>query len=152
GLTVAYGVRSRGALGGRRGGGTSGDERGVEEYDSRMATGRYDVIVVGARCAGASVGMLLAGSGLRVLLLEKASFPSDTLSTHMIHESGIARLKRWGGDLVQSIEASSCPPLTVSSTDLGAFTYDAPHLPIEGNATAFCPRRTVLDHLMSEEA
>src|SRR6266496_2542495 len=42
----------------------------------------YDVIIVGARVAGSVLAALLGGQGHRVLLLEKAHFPSDTLSTH----------------------------------------------------------------------
>ena len=45
----------------------------------------YDAIVVGARCAGSPTAMLLARRGYRVLLLDRAGFPSDTLSTHYIH-------------------------------------------------------------------
>ena len=50
----------------------------------------YDAIVVGARCAGSPTAMLLARKGLRVLLVDKAHFPSDTLSTHYIHQPGVA--------------------------------------------------------------
>ena len=56
----------------------------------------YDVIVVGARVAGSATAMLLAGKGFRVLVVDRASFPSDTLSTHQVQPSGIARLHRWG--------------------------------------------------------
>ena len=56
----------------------------------------YDAIVVGARCAGSPTAMLLARKGYRVLLLDRASFPSDTLSTHYIHQPGVARLAALG--------------------------------------------------------
>ncbi len=56
----------------------------------------YDAIVVGARCAGSPTAMLLARKGYRVLLVDKTSFPSDTLSVHYIHQAGVARLARWG--------------------------------------------------------
>jgi flavin-dependent dehydrogenase len=114
--------------------------------------GMFDVIVVGARCAGAATGMLLAHAGLRVLLVDKATFPSDTLSTHMIHESGVARLLRWGGPVVGRIRASGCPPIESSTTDLGTFSYVAQHLPVDDNREALCPRRTVLDALLVEAA
>jgi flavin-dependent dehydrogenase len=55
----------------------------------------YDVIVVGARCGGSPTAMLLARSGYRVLLVDKATFPSDTMSTHFIHPPGVAALARW---------------------------------------------------------
>lgn len=54
------------------------------------------VIVVGARCAGSPTAMLLARRGYRVLLVDRADFPSDTLSTHYIHQPGVAYLQRWG--------------------------------------------------------
>jgi flavin-dependent dehydrogenase len=56
----------------------------------------FDVIVVGARVAGAATGMLLARAGLRVLVVDRAHFPSDTLSTHQIQVPGVARLARFG--------------------------------------------------------
>ena len=57
----------------------------------------YDVIIVGARCAGAATGMLLARAGHRVLLVDRAMFPSDMrLSNHLLWPPGVAALKRWG--------------------------------------------------------
>ena len=56
----------------------------------------YDAIVVGARCAGSPTAMLLARLGHRVLLVDRATFPSDTISTHLVHPPGVASLERWG--------------------------------------------------------
>src|SRR6185312_11696424 len=56
----------------------------------------YDVIIVGARVAGAPTAMLLARRGLKVLVVDRATFPSDTLSTHQVQLPGVARLARWG--------------------------------------------------------
>ena len=56
----------------------------------------YDVIVVGARCAGGPTAMLLARKGHQVLLLDRATFPSDTISTHLIHPPGVASLTQMG--------------------------------------------------------
>ena len=53
----------------------------------------YDAIVVGARCAGSPTAMLLARKGYRVLLLDRDAFPSDHMSTHWIHQPGVARLE-----------------------------------------------------------
>ena len=53
-----------------------------------MPTNDYDVIVVGARSAGAPTAMLLARSGHRVLLVDRSTFPSDTVSTHLVHPPG----------------------------------------------------------------
>ena len=57
---------------------------------------RFDVIVVGARCAGSPLATLLARQGLRVALLERATFPKDTLSTHIFEASAINFLDRLG--------------------------------------------------------
>ena len=67
----------------------------------------YDAIVLGARCAGSPTAMLLARKGYRVLLVDKARFPSDILSTHYIHQAGVARLERWG--LLERLRSSNCP-------------------------------------------
>ena len=55
-------------------------------------TRRWDAIIVGARCAGAVTAMLLARQGYDVLLVDRASFPSDTVSTHVIHPQGLTAL------------------------------------------------------------
>ena len=55
----------------------------------------YDAIVVGARCGGSPTAMLLARAGYSVLLVDRASFPSDTMSTHFVHPPGVAALARW---------------------------------------------------------
>ena len=55
----------------------------------------HDVIIVGARCAGSPTAMLLARKGYKVLLVDRATFPSDTLSTHVVQPQAVARLARW---------------------------------------------------------
>lgn len=52
----------------------------------------HDVVIVGARCAGAPLAMLLARAGHDVLVVDRATFPSDTMSTHFIQSPGMARL------------------------------------------------------------
>ena len=56
----------------------------------------YDVIVVGARAAGSPTAMLLVRQGYRVLIVDRASFPSDTMSTHYLKVPAVERLQRWG--------------------------------------------------------
>jgi flavin-dependent dehydrogenase len=48
-------------------------------------TKAFDAIVVGARCAGSPTAMLLARKGYRVLVVDRATLPSDTVSTHILH-------------------------------------------------------------------
>jgi 2-polyprenyl-6-methoxyphenol hydroxylase-like FAD-dependent oxidoreductase len=106
----------------------------------------YDVIVVGARCAGSPTAMLLARRGYQVLLVDRATFPSDTMSTHFIHPPGIAQLKRWG--LLERVAASNCPPFLNMSLDFGSFVLTGSPPPTDGVAEHYCPRRTVLDEIL----
>ena len=73
------------------------------------ATPHHDVIVVGARCAGAATAMLLAERGHDVLVVDRAVLPSDTISTHSIARGGIVQLQRWG--LLDDVLASGAPPI-----------------------------------------
>jgi 2-polyprenyl-6-methoxyphenol hydroxylase-like FAD-dependent oxidoreductase len=110
----------------------------------------YDAIVVGARCAGSPTAMLLARQGYRVLLLDRAGFPSDTLSTHYIHQPGVARLKRWG--LLDKVVASNCPPARRQVLDLGPFALVGTPPPADGVTDGYAPRRRVLDTILVEAA
>ena len=114
-----------------------------------MATD-YDAIIVGARCAGSPAAMLLARKGYRVLLVDRAEFPSDTLSTHMIHAPGVAALDRWG--LLPQVVATGCPPVERYSFDFGPFTIAGSPQPYEDHATGYAPRRTVLDKILVDGA
>jgi flavin-dependent dehydrogenase len=103
----------------------------------------YDVIVVGARCAGSPTAMHLARAGHRVLVVDRASFPSDTLSTHIVHAPGVAALRRWG---LLDRAVAGCPPIETYAFDFGPFT-------ITGSpGAAYAPRRTVLDAVLVEAA
>jgi FAD binding domain len=106
----------------------------------------YDAIVVGARCAGSPTAMLLARLGYRVLLVDKATFPGDTLSSHFIRMPGVGRLKRWG--VLDRIIASKSPPIATMSLDLGPFTLVGMPPAVEDVATLYAPRRTVLDKIL----
>lgn len=110
----------------------------------------YDAIVIGARCAGAPTAMLLARRGHRVLLVDRAAFPSDTMSTHLVHPPGVAALARWG--LLDRLAATGCPPIDFYTFDFGPITVAGTPRPVDGIAAAFCPRRTVLDELLVEAA
>ena len=70
-------------------------------------TSRHDVIVVGARAAGAATAMLLARSGLDVLVLDRSRYGADTLSTHALMRGGVVQLHRWG--LLDAVVAAGTP-------------------------------------------
>ena len=110
----------------------------------------YDAIVVGARCGGSPTAMLLARDGYRVLLVDKATFPSDTMSTHLAHPPAVAALGRWG--ILDKLEATNCPPITRYSFDFGPVTVAGTPHAANGTDRAYCPRRIVLDALLVEAA
>ncbi|AOR31556.1 FAD-dependent oxidoreductase [Streptomyces fodineus] len=106
----------------------------------------YDVIVIGARCAGSPAAMLFARQGYRVLLLEKARFPQDTLSSHYIHQPGVALLDRWG--LLDELRAAGCQPIDHQSYEAPGVRLDGFSLPVDGHRTTYAPRRFVLDPIL----
>lgn len=109
------------------------------------------VVVVGARCAGAAVAMLLARAGQPVVLLDRARFPSDTLSTHWILRPGIELLDGWG--LLGQLTATGCPPIERVRVSFGSTVVQgAPAKPSGQPAVTYAPRRTVLDNLLVEAA
>jgi flavin-dependent dehydrogenase len=109
-----------------------------------------DVIVVGARCAGAPTAMLLARRGYKVLLVDRAAFPSDIPHGHFIHRHGPGRLADWG--LLDRIVATNCPGVSSTVVDLGDFPLVSTGLEVNGIALGYGPRRAVLDRLLVEAA
>lgn len=110
----------------------------------------YDAIIIGARCAGSPTAMLLAREGYRVLLVDRTTFPHDTLSTHLIWPPGVAYLKRWG--LFERIAASGVPLVSRVQFDVGDFALRGTPPPVEGAGEIFAPRRTVLDTILVDAA
>jgi flavin-dependent dehydrogenase len=110
----------------------------------------YDAIIVGARCAGSPLALLLARKGYKVLLLDKATFPSDTISTHHIHQPGVERLKRWG--LLEKIQDSNCPSTRRIKFDVGPFALVGTPPPFGDTGEAYAPRRRVLDKILVDAA
>jgi 2-polyprenyl-6-methoxyphenol hydroxylase-like FAD-dependent oxidoreductase len=112
-------------------------------------TKAFDAIVVGARCAGSPTAMLLARRGYRVLVVDRATFPSDTVSTHILHPLGVRALSRWG--LLDRLTATGCPPIDTYAFDFGPFTIVGAPGTSEA-PVAYCPRRTILDKLLVDAA
>jgi 2-polyprenyl-6-methoxyphenol hydroxylase-like FAD-dependent oxidoreductase len=110
----------------------------------------YDAIVVGARCAGSPTAMLLARRGHRVLMVDRATFPSDTVSTHLLHAPGVAALGRWG--VLDRLAATGCPPIERYSLDFGPITIAGTPPGVDGATCAYAPRRVVLDQLLLDAA
>ena len=110
----------------------------------------FDAIVIGSRCAGAPTAMLLARAGRRVLVVDRATFPSDVLSGHTIQAAGVARLRRWG--LLDKVRATGAPFTSRVRFDFGHVVLDGEPVPVDGINEAVCIRRTVLDTLLTAEA
>lgn len=96
--------------------------------------------------------MLLAGRGYRVLLLDRSRFPSDTLSSHYIHQSGVAHLHRWGIlDRLRETDVQAINRVSFSIEGEGVkLSGQSPA--VEGQRTTYGPRRYVLDNLLVEAA
>ena len=110
---------------------------------------KYDAIVVGARCAGSPTAMLLARKGYRVLLLEKATLPSDVPRGHMIMAIGTALLKRWG--LLARV-AVNCPSISQLTMDVGPFALTGEPPLVDEDAPIYAPRHGILDKILADAA
>ncbi len=111
----------------------------------------YDAIIVGARCAGSPTAMLLARQGFKVLLVDRATFPSDTISTHILWPHGAEILARWG--LLGMLAATGAPPICRQMTfDVGPFALRGGIPDANDGMGGFCPRRAVLDTLLLHAA
>src|SRR6266511_2862175 len=111
---------------------------------------RYDVVVVGARAAGAATAHLLARFGLRVLLVDRSRYGADTLSTHALMRGGVMQLTRWG--LLDQVIAAGTPAVRRTT-----FRYADDIVPITikssyGVDALYAPRRTVLDPILVDAA
>ena len=109
-----------------------------------------DVVVVGARCAGAALAMLLARQGHRVVVVDRATFPSDTLSTHAIARGGVVQLARWG--LLDAVLDSGAPAIRRVRFHAGGDVVDRQIKGRSGVDLLVAPRRHVLDQLLVDAA
>jgi flavin-dependent dehydrogenase len=111
---------------------------------------RHDVVIVGARAAGAATALLLSRLGHDVVLVDRTVFPADTLSTHQIARPGVVQLHRWG--LLQAVLASGAPAIrqvtfTAAGESLTRTVKDK-----AGVDLLVAPRRYILDTLVAEAA
>ncbi len=114
------------------------------------ATVSTDVVVVGARCAGSAAAVAFARAGRRVLVLDSARFPSDTLSTHLLWPAGVAEVAALGA--LERVLALGAPRLRVAFAAGAGQVVRAPFTMIEGIDYAMCVRRTGFDAALVETA
>lgn len=110
----------------------------------------YDVIVVGGRVAGAATAMLLAQHGHRVLIVERSSMPSDTVSTHAVLRTGVLQLTRWG--VIDRLIEAGTPPIKEITLGFGDERIEFEVRSEYGVDTLYAPRRYLLDSVLGEAA
>lgn len=111
---------------------------------------RYDAVIVGARCAGASTAMLLARAGAKVVLVDRGQYGADMVSTHALMRAGVLQLKRWG--LLSRIMVAGTPPVGRTTFHYGEETIPIDIKPEHGIGHLCAPRRTLLDRVLVDAA
>ena len=110
----------------------------------------YDGLVVGARCAGAATAMLMARKGMRVLLIDRGSYGTDTVSTHALMRGGVLQLHRWG--LLSRLQEAGTPPVRETTFHYGDQSVTVAIKPSNGVDALYAPRRTLLDATLVDAA
>jgi 2-polyprenyl-6-methoxyphenol hydroxylase-like FAD-dependent oxidoreductase len=111
---------------------------------------RHDVVIVGARAAGAATALLLARAGLDVLVVDQGRYGADTLSTHALMRPAVVQLHRWG--LLDAVIAAGTPPVRTTTFRYAADEVTVPIKPAYGVDALYAPRRTVLDPILVDAA
>jgi 2-polyprenyl-6-methoxyphenol hydroxylase-like FAD-dependent oxidoreductase len=110
----------------------------------------YDVVIAGARPAGAATALLLARQGARVLVLDKSRYGTDTLSTHALMRGAVVQLHRWG--LLPAVAGTGTPPVRSTTFHLADAVTTIPVKPKHGVEALYAPRRRVLDAILADAA
>jgi flavin-dependent dehydrogenase len=111
---------------------------------------RHDVVVVGGRVAGSATAMLLARLGHDVVVVDQASFPSDTVSTHSLARSGVVQLRSWG--LLDDVLDSGAPAIREVTFNAGGESVSRTIKEKAGVDLLVAPRRYVLDTILATAA
>lgn len=109
---------------------------------------KYDVIITGARCAGSSLAIYLAKVGFRVLLIDRSSFPSDTLSTHTFFNNTTSLFREMG--VLDKLLETNAPPVKDIKFQFEDTTIEGKIPEVHGEENCYCIRRTYLDHILLE--
>lgn len=111
----------------------------------------YDVAIVGARCAGSALALMLARQGLKVITIERSTFPSDTMSGHFLQAAGVSCLRRLG--LFEDLEALRAPAQDIMTVDFGPVVLSGRPAPgPDGISASYAPRRYLFDPMLANAA
>jgi flavin-dependent dehydrogenase len=94
--------------------------------------------------------LLLAHAGLRVLVVDKARYGADTISTHALMRAGVLQLTRWG--LLDRVIAARTPAIRQATFYVGSDRTTIPVKAADGVDALFAPRRTILDPIIADAA
>ncbi|ROZ98917.1 NAD(P)/FAD-dependent oxidoreductase [Gordonia sp. OPL2] len=114
------------------------------------AVEQFDAVVVGARIAGCATSVALAERGLRVLTIDSARFPSDTLSTHLLWPTTMAEIQAIGA--LPAVEAIGAPRMPLAEAVLDDIGWRTGYSAVSGIDYAMCVRRTHLDDALVRTA
>ena len=117
---------------------------------ARARRSDHDVVVVGARVAGAATAMLLARAGYDVALVDRSRPSRDTSSTHAIARGGVVQLDRWG--LLDRVVATGAPEIRTVSFHHGGGVERRALKDRAGVDFLVAPRRYILDDLIARAA
>jgi flavin-dependent dehydrogenase len=110
----------------------------------------YDVVIAGARCAGAATALLLARRGLRVLVVDRGKYGTDTLSTHALMRGGVLQLHKWG--VLPDVIAGGAVPVRTTTFYYGGEPLAIPIKPRDGVDALYAPKRALLDRILVDHA
>ena len=110
----------------------------------------HDVVIVGARAAGAATALLLARAGLDVLVIDRGRYGADTLSTHALMRGAVVQLHRWG--LLDAVVAAGTPAVRATTFSYASDEITVPVKLSHGVDALYAPRRTVLDPILVDAA
>ena len=109
-----------------------------------------DAVIVGARCAGSTLAIGLAERGWDVLIVDRDSFPSETISTHGVYPNTLARFEQLG--VMDRLRASHDIALLASRyVGLGNEVAGL-YSPIDGYDRMAVIRRSALDKAIVDTA
>ena len=102
-----------------------------------------DAVIVGARCAGSTLAIALAERGWDVLVVDRDTFPSETVSTHFLYPNTVSRLDQLG--VLDRLHSRHEVPYVANRIVGLGHEIAGTFTPVEGFDRSIGPRRSALD-------